>query len=251
MCIIILKNIPCFFLLGRMDEEDRRRYFVVASVILEVVTPLFRKQLEDSYIRSQFTCLQDFLNHQQVIHTLFHFHHRNKTCCKDQSNCKCHNWIPLYKKQWNLLYTEVGQTPQHFCHCNCTANSVQSADLDMTLTSLILVNCCNLAQPIENAIHSLRKYKNDYISHNTDIGICEIDYNILWQNMTTFILQLDVSKKDDLIRIENRPLDVALCIKYCTIILDIRNSENEVAICLYYTLRWYFLYLSLLACRSI
>jgi hypothetical protein len=24
-----------------MDEEDRRRYFVVASVILEIVTPLF------------------------------------------------------------------------------------------------------------------------------------------------------------------------------------------------------------------
>jgi acyl-CoA hydrolase len=57
------------FFLGRMDEEDRRTYFVVASVILEIVTPLFRKQLEDSYRRSQLTCLQDFLNHQQVIHT--------------------------------------------------------------------------------------------------------------------------------------------------------------------------------------
>jgi hypothetical protein len=59
--------------------------------------------------------------------------------------------------------------------------------------------------------------------HNTDIGITEREYNILWQSMTTFILQLDVSKKDDLIRIENRPLDVALCTKYCTIILDIRK----------------------------
>jgi hypothetical protein len=51
--------------------------------------------------------------------------------------------------------------------------------------------------------------------------------------MTTFILQLDVSKKDDLIRIENRPLDVALCIKYCTIILDNRTAAEEVVICLY------------------
>ena len=216
-----------------MDEEDRRRYFVVASVILEIVTPLFRKQLEDSYRRSKFTCLQDFLNHQQVIHTLFHFRHRNTNCCKDQINCNHHNRPPLYQTQWNLLYTKVGQNPQHFCHCNCTANPVQTADLDMTLASLILMNCCNLAQPIEDAICSLRQYKNDYLSHNTDIGIHEIDYNILWQNMTTRILQLDVSKKDDLIRIENRPLDVALCTKYCTIILDIRNSENEVVICLY------------------
>jgi hypothetical protein len=147
------------FFLGRMDEEDRRRYFVVASVILEIVTPLFRKQLEDSYIRRQFTCLQDFLNHQQVIHTLFHFRHRNMTCCKDQRNCKYHNRLPLYQTQWNLLYTEVKQNSQHFCHCNCTANPVQTADLDMTLASLILVNCCNLAQPIVDAIRSLRQYK--------------------------------------------------------------------------------------------
>jgi hypothetical protein len=72
-----------------------------------------------------------------------------------------------------------------------------------------------------------------YLGHNTDFGIPETEYNVLWQDMTTFILQLDVSKKDDLIRIENRPLDVALCTKYCTILLDIRSSENEVVICLY------------------
>jgi hypothetical protein len=221
------------YFLGRMDEEDRKRYFVVASVILEIVTPLFRKQLEDRYRTSHFTCLQDFLNHQQVIHTLFHFRHRNMTCCKDQRNCKYHN-IPLYQTQWNLLYTKVGQNPQHFCHCIFTANPVPTADLDMTLASFILLNCCNLAQPIENAIRSLRQYRNDYFSHNTDIGITEREYNILWQGMTTYILQMDVSKKDDLIRIENRPLDVALCTKYCTIILDIRNSAEEVVICLYY-----------------
>ena len=216
-----------------MDDEDRRRYFVVASVILEIVTPLFRKQLEDSYRRSKFTCLQDFLNHQQVIHTLFHFRHRNTNCCKDQINCNHHNRPPLYQIQWNLLYTKVGQNPQHFCHCNCTTNPVQTADLDMTLASLILVNCCNLAQPIENAIRSLRKYKNDYLSHNTDIGITEREYNIQWQGMTTLILQLDVSKKDDLIRIQNRPLDVALYTKYCAIILENRISADEVVICLY------------------
>ena len=220
------------YFLGRMDEEDRKRYFVVASVILEIVTPLFRKQLEDRYRTSHFTCLQDFLNHQQLIHTLFHFRHRNMTCCKDQRNCKYHN-IPLYQTQWNLLYTKVGQNPQHFCHCIFTANPVQTADLDMILSSLILVNCCNLAQPIENAIRSLRQYRNDYFSHNTDVGITETEYNILWQDMTTFILQLDVSKKDDLIRIENRPLDVALYTKYCTIILDNRISADEVVICLY------------------
>ena len=221
------------FFLGRMDEEDRKRYFIVASVILEIVTSLFRKQLEDSYRRSQYTCLQDFLSHQQVIHTLFHFRHRNMTCCQDQRNCKYHNILPLYQTQWSHLYTKVGQNPQHVCHCIFTANPVQTADLEMTLASFILLNCCNLAQSIENAIRSLRQYRNDYFSHNTDIGITDTEYNILWKDMTTYILQLDVSKKDDLIRIENRPLDVALCIKYCTIILDNRISAEEVVICLY------------------
>ena len=103
----------------------------------------------------------------------------------------------------------------------------------MTLASLILVNCCNLTQSIKNAIQSLRQYRNDYLGHNTDFGIPETEYNVLWQDMATFILQLDVSKKDDLIRIENRPLDVALCIKYCTIILDNRIAADEVVICLY------------------
>jgi hypothetical protein len=68
---------------------------------------------------------------------------RNTNCCKDQITCNHHNRPPLYQIQWNLLYTKVGQNPQHFCHCNCTANPVQTADLDMTLASLILMNCCN------------------------------------------------------------------------------------------------------------
>ena len=225
------------FFLDRMDEEDRRRYFVVASVILEIVTPLFRKQLEDSYRTSLFTCLQDFLNHQQVIHTLFHFCYRKTKCCKDKINCNYQNRLPLFQKQWDLLYTKGGQNPQHFCHCIFTTNPVQTADLDMSVASFILLNCCNLTQPIENAIRSLRQYRNDYFSHNTDIGITEREYNVLWQGMKTYILQLDVSKKDDLIRIENRPLDVALCTKYCTIILDIRSSADEVVICLYRPLR--------------
>ena len=109
-----------------------------------------------------------------------------------------------------------------------TAIRVPTANLDMTLASLILMNCCNLAQPIENAIRSLRQYRNDYLGHNTDFGIPETEYNVLWQDMTTFILQLDVSKKDDVIRMEKRPLDVALCTKYCTIILDNRISADEI-----------------------
>ena len=216
------------FFLGRMDDEDRRRYFVVISVIFEIVTPLFRKQLENIYRRSQLSCLQDFLNQQKVKHTLFHFRHKKITCCKDKANCKNYNMLPLYQTQWNLLYTKVGQNPQHFCHCIFTANPVQTADLEITLASLILMNCCNLAQPIEHAIRSLRHYRNEYLGHNTDFGIPETEYKVLWQDMTTFILQLDVSKKDDLIRIENRPLDVALYTKYCALILDNRISSEEV-----------------------
>jgi acyl-CoA hydrolase len=49
----------------------------VASAIIEIVTPLFRKRLQ-KYIQSRgFGSLQDFINDPSVRHVLFHLRHRN------------------------------------------------------------------------------------------------------------------------------------------------------------------------------
>ncbi|CAC5420021.1 unnamed protein product [Mytilus coruscus] len=191
-----------------MDIEDRRRYYIVGSVILEIDQPLSRTKLKTSRGLGSF---QDFLNTQPVKHILFHLRHRNATCCTDKSNCVNNSKLPLIYCQWNLLYTENrGQHGQN-CQCKFTANPVQLNELDITLAGLILLNCCNLGSTEENAIRILLRYKNDYISHNMEGEITETEYKSLWTDLTSFVLQLDPNKQDDLIRIENRPFDEGLC----------------------------------------
>ncbi|CAG2221385.1 unnamed protein product [Mytilus edulis] len=73
----------------------------------------------------------------------------------------------------NLLYTENPGPGKHHCHCKYTAKPVQLDDLDITLIGLILVNCFTLRPAEEQAVRSLRQYKNDYLSHNTNCGIPE------------------------------------------------------------------------------
>ncbi|XP_052077071.1 uncharacterized protein LOC127715081 [Mytilus californianus] len=211
-----------------MDREDQRRYLVVGSVILEVVTPMFQQKIENEYTTGGFRSLQAFINSQQVIHILFHLRHRNSWCCKDKANCHNPSALPLVYCQWNMLYSENPGPGIHNCHCKFTANSVQLNELDISLSSLILLNCCNLSQPEEEAVQLLRQYKNDYLSHNTTGCITQTEYNTLWPDIVTYVLRLDPTKQDDLVRIENRPLDESLCKKYFTCLLDLHQQLEEI-----------------------
>ncbi|XP_052078771.1 uncharacterized protein LOC127716577 [Mytilus californianus] len=211
-----------------MDRDDKRRYFIVGSVIMEVVTPLFRTRLERDYTSKRLTTLQAFLSTQTVIHILFHLRHRNARCCVDGHNCYNHPSLPLIYCQWKRLYSEKPGHALHDCHCKFTANPVQLEDLDITLSSLILLNCNNLTPADDEAVRSLRQYKNDYLSHNTTGRISQTEYKSLWTDLTNFVLQLDPSKQDDLIRIEKRPLDEALCNSYTLNLLDIHKKLDEM-----------------------
>ncbi|CAC5407350.1 unnamed protein product [Mytilus coruscus] len=211
-----------------MDVEDRRRYFIVGSVFFEIVLPLFRTRLENEYRSKGQGSLQAFLSIQPVIHILFHLRHRNASCCKDNLSCFNKSNFPLIYCQWTLLYTEIPGQPGHNCHCKFIANPVQLCELDITLASLILLNCCHLQPSEENAVRKLRRYKNDYLSHNTEGQITETEYKSLWTDLTSFVLQLDPNKQDDLIRIENRPLDEGLCMRCSIERLNIHKKLNEM-----------------------
>ena len=211
-----------------MDREDKRRYFIVGSVIFEVVTPLFRQRIENRYKSLRLGSFQAFLNQQPIIHILFHLRHRNVWCCTDRPNCTNNQTLPLIYCQWNLLYTENPGPWHPLCHCKYTAKAVQLDEIDITLSGLLLLNCCSLGPVEENAIKTLRQFKNDYLSHNTKGSITLAEYNTLWSDLKTYVLQLDPSKEDDLVRIENRPLDEALCNKYFTSLLDIHRKLDEV-----------------------
>ncbi|XP_076101391.1 uncharacterized protein LOC143071142 [Mytilus galloprovincialis] len=213
-----------------MDREDRRRFFVIGSAILEVVTPVFRNKLENNYTKHGVACFQDYLNSQPVVHTLFHLRHRYMTCCKDNGNCRSNPTLPINYCQWDVLYTENPGPGQHYCHCIYTAKSVQLEDLDITLAGLILLNCCTLGPAEQQAIKMLRQFKNDYLSHNTKCGITKPEYDALWPHLTNLVLQLDPSRQDDIVRIKNRPMDESLCTKYFIDLLDVHKQLDQIAI---------------------
>ncbi|XP_063413818.1 uncharacterized protein LOC134696129 [Mytilus trossulus] len=209
-----------------MDREDRRRYLIVGSVILEIVSPLLRKNLEDIYTSKGFGCLQDFINSLPVKHILFHLRHKNSKCCVDTANCVNQQSLPLNYSQWNRMYT-AGST-KHNCHCKYTANLIALKDLDLTLLSLILLNCCSLSSDEGTLISDLREFKNNYLSHNTDGAISETEYSTLWTDLTSYVLQLDQSKQHDLVIIQNRPLDESLCQYYVTCLLDVHVILEKI-----------------------
>ncbi|XP_063432408.1 uncharacterized protein LOC134714780 [Mytilus trossulus] len=213
-----------------MDREDRRRFFVIGSTILEVVTPVFKHKLENNYTNHGVACFKDYLNSQPVVHTLFHLRHRYMKCCKDNGNCISNRTLPINYCQWDLLYTENPGPGQHYCYCKYTAKSVQLEDLDITLAGLILLNCCTLGPAEQLAIKMLRQYKNDYLSHNTKCGITKHEYDALWPHITRFVLQLDSSKQDDLVRIKNRPMDEQLCTKYFIDLLDVHKQLDQITL---------------------
>ncbi|XP_071127760.1 uncharacterized protein [Mytilus edulis] len=213
----------------RLDTDDRSRYFIVGSVILEIVTPVFRQRLVKDYKSKGLGCLQDFINSKPVIHILFHLRHTNIKCCVDTINCRNRRKLPLNYSQWDLLYTENPGPPKHHCHCLYTTNNVKLDDLDITLASLILLNCCSLTSVEETLIKELREFKNNYLSHNTKGAISEKEYQTLWDDLMTRVLQLDPSKQDDFIRIQNRPLDDSLCNKYFVCLLDIHKKLEEIS----------------------
>ncbi|XP_052076869.1 uncharacterized protein LOC127714874 [Mytilus californianus] len=209
-----------------MDSGDKRRYLVVGSVILEIVSPLLRKRLEDNYKSKGFGCLQDFTNSLPVKHILFHLRHKNSTCCVNKTNCVNQQSLPLNYSQWNLIYTAGSK--KHNCHCKYTANPISLNDLDLTLLTLILLSCCNLSSNEGTLISHLREFKNNYLSHNTHGAISETEYNTLWTDLTTYVLKLDPSKQNDLVIIQNRPLDSSLCEKYVTCLLDVHVILEKI-----------------------
>ncbi|XP_063415539.1 uncharacterized protein LOC134697293 [Mytilus trossulus] len=209
-----------------MDREDKRRYLIVGAVILEIVSPLLRKKLEDYYTSKGLGCLQDFINSLPVKHILFHLRHKNSKCCVDTANCVNQQSLPLNYSQWNRMYT-AGST-NHNCHCKYTAKPISLNDLDLTLLSLILLNCSSLSSNEGTLISDLREFKNNYLSHNTDGAITETEYNTLWTDLTSHVIKLDPSKQHDLVIIQNRPLDESLCQYYVTCLLDVHVILEKI-----------------------
>ena len=212
-----------------MDKaNDRIRYFRVLSVIVEVVAPMLRERLENHFKGLGYSTLQIFLNEQHVLHTLFHLRFKTtRVCCTDSINCPNGSNSPIVYNQWNLMYTaSARQKCGRLCFCKFTAKPVKLEDLDVTLTSLLLVECCLQSNEIK-IITFLREVKNN-VSHNTDGCIEHDEFDTLWPKIVKKITQLDKDKEDDLVRIQKRSFDPGLCEKYKIELMDVCQKLQEV-----------------------
>ncbi|CAG2253702.1 unnamed protein product [Mytilus edulis] len=122
--------------------------------------------------------------------------------------------------QWDILYDAdpslCCKQNEKICICCVTAKNVSESDLDISLLSLILNNCCNLTPNEKIAVQSLRDMKNNYISHPTNMSLSNSDFQSLWCQVEHNIKHLD-STKTYLYQQQillHRPMDVSLVQKY-------------------------------------
>lgn len=213
-------------------EEERVNFFRFLCLLTEVVAEVLRCRLKQSFLPSKVQTLQSFLKNDDVLHTLFHLFFQSQCC----SNCVWpHSEKGLYKRQWNVIYDADRKLcckpnlkdSNKICLCCVTPKDVDTKDLDLSLLSLILINCCKLGPNEVEAVKQLRQMKNDYASHNTNNCLTNTDFNRLWSQAKRYIIILNntnlyLSMQENIL---HRPMDEALMQNY---FVTCQNIESQV-----------------------
>lgn len=219
--------------------DERVNFFRFVCLMAEVVADVLRSRLKQSYRYSNLLTLTSFLNDKNVLHTFFHLFHPAQLCCNE--SCKTHLSKGFSKEQWNILYDtdptlcckQNQKDPTRICICCVTSKNVDESNLDLSLLSLILNNCCNLNPAEKAAVHTFREMKNRYISHNPKFSLSKSKLESLWHGVEYNIKQL-VSTNSFLYKQQNllhRPMDESLMQKYFVYSLEstkLEHLETEV-----------------------
>lgn len=218
--------------------SEKDNFFRFICLITEVVAEVFRCRLKQSYKNSHVKSLPSFLKDTGVLHTIFHLFFPRQLCCWKGCRTQSSN---VSIKQWNILYdsdpsrccNQNQKDPSKICLCCVSPKNVDESDLDLSLLSLILINCCNLMPNEAEAVHRLRDMKNVFFSHNRNCSLSQLDFESLLENTKIYTQHLDSTNiylKNHL-NVLNRPLDESLMQKYFMYGLESMSMEqvrNEV-----------------------
>lgn len=222
-----------FFSYQRMANE-RVNFFRFVCLMAEVVADVLRSRLKKSYIYYNVLTLTSLLKDKNVLHTFFHLFYSAKLCC----NISCKTQLPkvFSKEQWNILYDadptlccrQNQKDLTRICICCVTSKNVDESNLDLSLLSLILNNCCNLNAIEKAAVRTFREMKNAYISHNPKFSLSNSELESLWHGVEYNIKHLDstnifLNKQQNLLQ---RPMDESLMQKYFVYSLESTNMEH-------------------------
>lgn len=221
--------------------SEKENFFRFICLITEVVVDVLRYRLNQSYRNSN---LQTFLKDTDVLHTIFHLFFQTHSCC--WKGCRTHASRVLSKKQWDILYdsdparccNQNQNDTNKTCMCCVTPKSVDESDLDLSLLSLILINCCNLMPNEKEATQKIRETKNNYISHNPNCSLSNVEFESLLNTLGYSIKHLDstniyLSRYENIL---NRTLDETLMkqyFTYCAESTKIQHFETEVRFILF------------------
>ncbi|CAC5390399.1 unnamed protein product [Mytilus coruscus] len=210
-------------------EKEKDNFYRFICLITEVGGEVQRCRLKQSYSNLNLQTLSQFLNDRDVLHTLFHLFFPSHLCCWKGCS-KTQRAKGFSKNQWNILYDTdpihcCKQNQKDFdkiCICCVTSKNVNESDLDLSLLSLILNNCCNLTQKEQIAVKYLRDMKNNYISHRPMLSLSNSDFQSLWHQAEINIKHLDSTNiyACQLNNLLHRPMDVSLMQKYFVYCLE-------------------------------
>ena len=183
-----------------MDRvDDQRRFFVLASAVCEVALPIFRQRVKNHFTSLGFQDLKSFLNHQPVLHQLFHLRYKDRHCCSDRQNCYNHPYHFLYYNQWMELYeTLPSKNCESLCHCNYRALDIELEEIEMPFAGLIVTDMCNLLPNELSAIEEIAHFRHNFLTHNGEGRINDFEFDQLWEDMVKNILTLDSLRKTSL-----------------------------------------------------
>lgn len=226
-------------------EKEKDNFFRFICLMTEVVVEVLRCRLKQSYINSKLQTLPSFLQEIDVLHTIYHLFFPEYLCC--WRGCRSQLAKGFSREQWAMLYDS---DPSRCCKTNqkdvnkiciycVTPKLVDEMDLDLSLLSLILMNCCNLMHHEREAVLKFREMKNRYISHRSKCSLSNSDFKRLWYEAECQIKQLNNTHiyLDKLLNLLHRPMDEALMQKYfvhCLESTKIEHLESEVRLALFF-----------------
>lgn len=225
-------------------EKEKENFFRFICLMTEIVVEVLRCRLKQSYRNSKLPTLPSFLQEINVLHTIFHLFFPTYLCC--WRGCRSELAKGFSKEQWAILYDadssrcckQNRKDMDKLCICCVTPKQVDESKLDLSLLSLILINCCNLMPHEKEAVRKIREMKNLYISHSSKFSLSNSDFKSLWHEAEYLIKQLNsthvyLNKQLNLL---HRPMDEALMQKYFVHCLEsskIEHLESEVRLALF------------------
>jgi len=136
--------------------------------------------------------IEHFLNKKK--HKLFHFWKGNKCC---DSKCKFDSTNPsktfMFTSQWETLFLNNGQNcgSLYYCIHQFSANpNLTSSDLNISLSSILLLNIFSINQELIKLVKKLRTLRNSIVHSTCKKTIDDEEFEKKWLDISSLLLHI-------------------------------------------------------------